>query len=92
VTLAFSADGSQSVDNMIIRKESTGILAYMVNAAEADLTDVAQVTANTLTDDFPSRDFYKPGNIYHLVLLADTNMIIELDTNRTPKRVEPVAE
>jgi len=86
-TLQINTIESVGVNNMSIRKESAGNLSYMVNAEEADLTTVLQDTANSLTDDFPSRDLYKPGKIYKLVVLADAEMTIELDTNITPKVV-----
>ena len=82
-TLQMSTDGKVGVNNMSIRKETAGNVSYMVNAEEAELTAVPQADANTLTDDFPSRDFYKPGKIYKLVVRADAEITVELDTNIT---------
>jgi|LGOV01.1.fsa_nt_gb hypothetical protein len=88
-TLQMRTSPTNGVDTLIIRKEADGNLSYIINGAEADLTGVPQADANTLTDDFPSRDLYKPGKIYHVIVRADAEMTIELDTERTPKRVDP---
>ena len=71
------------VDTVILKKIGSGSMAYMVNAEEADMADIDEEEANLLSDDFPTRDLYKPNKIRYIVVLSDANMTLELDTERT---------
>lgn len=75
-------------DGIIIRKNDPGTIAYMVNAEEADMADINEEEANSLTDDFPTRDLYKPNKIKYLVVLSDAAITLELDTDKTTRLPE----
>jgi len=71
------------IDNLILKKIGSGTIAYMVNAIEADMADINEEEANSLTDDFATRDLYKPNGIRHLVIISDADVTLELDTEKT---------
>ena len=76
------------VDFVILKKVGTGNLAYMVNAAETDMADIDEEEANLLSDEFPTRDLYKPAKIKYLVVLSDADITLELDTDKAQRQPE----
>jgi|LGOV01.1.fsa_nt_gb hypothetical protein len=75
------------IANIILKKIGAGTIAYMINAVETDMADIDEEEANTLDDNFPTRDLFKPSKIENIVMISDADVTIELDTEKAQRQI-----